>query len=92
MHKQNKLIIAILALLVCAGTMANAGHPSAKKHVVVADTTDMAVSLPDTTESRPVVDNDIPTHSIADEVIWVVGDEPILKSDVEIMRLQGEKV
>ena len=90
MHKQNKLIIAILALLVCAGTMANAGHPSAKKHVVVADTTDMAVSLPDTTESRPVVDNDIPTHSIADEVIWVVGDEPILKSDVEIMRLQGE--
>ena len=28
--------------------------------------------------------------SIVDEVIWVVGDEPILKSDVEAMRLQGE--
>ena len=33
---------------------------------------------------------DIPEHSIVDEVIWVVGDEPILKSDVEQMRLQGE--
>mgnify|MGYP000664765543 CR=1 FL=1 len=31
-----------------------------------------------------------PEHSVVDEVIWVVGDEPILKSDVEIMRLQGE--
>jgi len=31
-----------------------------------------------------------PEHSIVDEVIWVVGDEPILKSDVETMRLQGD--
>jgi len=30
------------------------------------------------------------TRSIADEVIWVVGDEPILLSDVEAMRLQAE--
>lgn len=35
-------------------------------------------------------DTKIPESSIVDEVIWVVGDEPILKSDVEIMRLQGE--
>lgn len=28
--------------------------------------------------------------SIVDEVIWVVGDEPILKSDVEMTRLQAE--
>lgn len=33
---------------------------------------------------------EIPESSIADEVIWIVGDEPILKSDVEMMRLQGE--
>lgn len=32
----------------------------------------------------------IPEESVADEVIWVVGNEPILKSDVEIMRMQGE--
>ena len=28
--------------------------------------------------------------SIIDQVVWVVGDEAILKSDVEAMRLQGE--
>ena len=32
----------------------------------------------------------VPEHSIVDEVIWVVGDQPILKSDVEMMKLQGE--
>ncbi|MBR4698613.1 MAG: peptidylprolyl isomerase [Prevotella sp.] len=33
----------------------------------------------------------IPETSIIDEVIWVVGDEPILKSDVEVARLQAEQ-
>ena len=28
--------------------------------------------------------------SVVDEVIWVVGDEPILKSEVEATRLQSE--
>lgn len=37
------------------------------------------------------VDDDDPTgNNIIDEVIWVVGDEPILKSEVEGMRLQAE--
>jgi peptidyl-prolyl cis-trans isomerase SurA len=31
----------------------------------------------------------IPSHSIVDEVIWVIGDEAILKSDVENMRMQA---
>ena len=31
-----------------------------------------------------------PEPSIIDEVLWVVGDEAILKSNVEAMRLQGE--
>jgi peptidyl-prolyl cis-trans isomerase SurA len=30
-----------------------------------------------------------PESSVVDEVVWVVGDEPILKSDVEVMRMQG---
>jgi len=30
-----------------------------------------------------------PLHSVIDEVIWVVGDEAILKSDVENMRMQS---
>jgi peptidyl-prolyl cis-trans isomerase SurA len=29
-------------------------------------------------------------ESVIDEVVWVVGDEPILKSDIEAMRLQAE--
>jgi len=36
------------------------------------------------------VETTVHENSIIDEVIWVVGDEPILKSDVEMMRLQGE--
>ena len=39
-----------------------------------------------------VLKADLPLHesSVVDEVIWVVGDEAILKSDVEVMRLQAE--
>ena len=39
-------------------------------------------------DSIPASDN-IPVASIIDEVVWVVGDEAILKSDVEQMRLQA---
>ncbi len=39
----------------------------------------------------PGIDDDDPTRrNVIDEVIWVVGDEPILKSEVEGMRLQAE--
>ena len=44
-----------------------------------------------TTIQRPVKVVSIPESSIIDEVIWVVGDEPILKSEVEAMRLQAEE-
>lgn len=27
---------------------------------------------------------------VVDEVVWIVGDEPILKSDIEVTRLQGD--
>ena len=32
---------------------------------------------------------DSSAHHVVDEVIWVVGDEPILKSEVEAMRMQA---
>ena len=32
-----------------------------------------------------------PSGTIIDEVIWVVGDEAILKSDVEALRIQGQQ-
>jgi peptidyl-prolyl cis-trans isomerase SurA len=39
----------------------------------------------------PGIDDDDPTsRNVIDEVIWVVGDEPILKSEVEGLRLQAE--
>ena len=41
---------------------------------------------PSVAKENPVV----PETSVIDEVIWVVGDEPILKSDVEAARLQAE--
>lgn len=44
------------------------------------------------TTSKAKADADAPANenSVIDEVVWVVGDEAILKSDVEAMRLQGE--
>lgn len=32
----------------------------------------------------------VPLESVVDEVIWVIGDEPIYKSDVEALRIQSE--
>lgn len=40
-------------------------------------------------EDRPSVKDTIHSGSVVDEVIWVVGDEAILKSDVETARLQA---
>lgn len=48
-----------------------------------ADTTKKVVS----TASSDVYAN---PQSVVDEVIWVVGDEPILRSEVEVTKLQGE--
>ncbi len=94
MNKQNKFTIALIALMICAGIGASAGRMSGNRHFA-SDTTNTAVTLPELSESRPVVDGSeeetaAPEHSVVDEVIWVVGDQPILKSDVEMMRLQGE--
>lgn len=36
-----------------------------------------------------VADDSTNVQSVVDEVIWVVGDEAILKSDVEAMRIQA---
>ena len=46
------------------------------------------VSLPNHAEADSTT-SAAPAHSIIDEVIWVVGDEAILKSDVESMRMQA---
>ena len=38
-----------------------------------------------------MADDSTRVQSVVDEVIWVVGDEAILKSDVEAMRIQGQQ-
>lgn len=44
----------------------------------------------DTVNSKKTEDAPANANSVIDQVVWVVGDEAILKSDVEAMRLQGE--
>lgn len=51
---------------------------------------DDAKNAPDTAKVDSVDQATLNEASIIDEVIWVVGDEPILLSDVENTRLQGE--
>ena len=38
-----------------------------------------------------IPESDPESWNVVDEVIWVVGDEPILRSEVEGMRIQGEQ-
>ncbi len=80
----NKISIAVsavlgLALTAVAGTqgsrMGAYAPAGVKADSAVADTAAKEVKIPE--------------NSVIDEVIWVVGDEPILKSDVEQMRMQG---
>ena len=40
-------------------------------------------------DSVKVEKNTIANPNFIDEVVWVVGDEPILLSDIEVMRMQG---
>lgn len=77
MKKEYKIFSAFLGALLFLGMGARAAMP--------AHTTTVAPSDSTITEETPM-----PESSVVDEVIWVVGDEPILKSDVEMMRLQGE--
>ena len=52
----------------------------------VHDGTTAGSAVADTTVQQETT---VPESSVVDEVIWMVGDEPILKSDVEAMRMQG---
>jgi len=70
-------VVLALAMTAMAGTRGRSAiMASAKQDSAVVDS---AVK-----QEAPV-----PENSVIDEVIWVVGDEPILKSDVEQMRMQG---
>lgn len=52
------------------------------------------ISLVTLVEAQQPADSTVaanPTGTVVDEVIWVVGDEAILMSDVEAMRIQGQQ-
>jgi len=82
-RKQTSILAAAIALATTAiGT--NAGNAVAALASPIGSRVEAA------TDSATTAEADIPDAAVADEVIWVVGNEPILKSDVEVMRLQAE--
>lgn len=72
-------VAAILLVAITAFAGRNTGLKSIGRNTVDSTRTD----------SLTKAEEAIPENSIIDEVIWVVGDEPILRSDVEAMRMQG---
>ena len=76
MNKASKIYGGLAALLFLGGITAQAGRSNG----VLAKQADTVKVEKEFTA---------PEGSVIDEVIWVVGDEPILKSDVESMRMQG---
>lgn len=78
-----KMSLAFIAMLLIMGMSASASRMGMSRHASVADS--------DSAQQEAVNDSQaIAPGSIIDEVIWVVGDEAILKSDVEVTRLQSE--
>ncbi len=84
--KSNRAKVSMLLFGAALSIMSiQAGIFSAKGGVIpVVDTT-----KGDTLVQQPT-DTYISGKNTIDEVIWVVGDEPILRSEVEITKLQGE--
>lgn len=90
-----KKTIYTIAGMLAFGMMAMSGvGVDALSHRTAAapyNGTVLALSLADSAANDSAMRAEIPVpeSSVIDEVIWVVGDEPILKSDVEAMRMQG---
>ncbi|RRC99813.1 peptidylprolyl isomerase [Prevotella sp. OH937_COT-195] len=86
MRTSKKIVLAATAIFALAASMtARSGWIAEGKGNRTGATdyapADSAVTADDT--------QTINEKSVVDEVIWVVGDEPILKSEVEVMRLQA---
>ncbi len=79
-----KSTMAFLALLMIVGVSASATRAGRSSLSREAD----SVAIAPGNQSHE--DKAANEGSVVDEVIWVVGDEAILKSDVEVTRLQAE--
>ena len=82
--KKTLFIILTAAIANVAAITAGVSHHSMAR-TADDETTDTA-----TTVEKKDVETVVPQKTVADEVIWVVGDEAILLSDVEQLRAQYE--
>ena len=83
MNTGYKMTMAFIALLMIVGISASATRASRSALAHKADSANI--------KQQAAADSQkINEGSVVDEVIWVVGDEAILKSDVEVTRLQAE--
>ena len=76
-----KKIYKVSAVGLAALTLVMAGHAMTMKRMAKKAPADSV---------KVEKEAEVPEACVIDEVIWVVGDEPILKSDVETMRLQSQ--
>ena len=83
MNTGYKMTMAFIALLMIVGISASATRASRSALAHEADSANVKQQVAADSEK-------INEGSVVDEVIWVVGDEAILKSDVEVTRLQAE--
>lgn len=78
---------AAFCTIALAGTLLAANGEAGR---LAAKMGNSSVADADTTAKKTAEDAPANENSVIDEVVLVVGDEAILKSDVEAMRLQGE--
>lgn len=82
MNEDKKITSAVVALLLLMGLTVHANRMGRSASFSVTEDSSMSKLNADTDKVNEA--------SVVDEVIWVVGDEPILKSEVEATRLQAE--
>lgn len=97
--KKRKTILCS-ALLLPTLVIAGVGYSAFKAPVLSADYASRSALFAPLAVASTVAESDsdslastIPADAgnIVDEVEWVVGDEPILKSDIEVMRIAGKQ-
>ena len=87
MIKNSKIYLGALAVLLMVSLMMKAqGEAAASSAATPADSTATPTDSTATVKSA-----DIPNPNFIDEVVCVVGDEAILRSDIEMMRMQSEQ-
>ena len=72
------IFLALAAVLLTTAAVANVANITAGTSAFADDETVQATDS--AAEKHTTEEADMPDESIVDEVIWVVGDEPILKS------------